>query len=331
MARVVQVGLGPVGQRIVRYALGRDVGTLRYVAAVDPAPDKVGRDLGELCGLGRLGVKVKPDLRAALGRRRADVAVLSTVSDLKRIEPQVAEMAEAGLSVVSTCEELVYPWRQAPRIAGRMDRLCRQHGVACLSTGVNPGFLMDSLPCALTAVCQSVRKVVVQRLQDASPRRVPFQKKIGAGLRRAEFRRRLKSGVLRHVGLPESMDMIAGRLGWKITRSTEVIRPVVAERRITSGYTPIEPGMVCGVEQIGRAYVDRRQVIKLVFRAAVGEPRSEDVVEITGEPSIRSVIPGGVNGDVATCAIVLNAVPSVLAAEPGLRTMVDVPLVAFSG
>jgi hypothetical protein len=331
MVKLIQVGLGPVGRKIVRYALARQDSGLKFVGAVDPAPDKVGKDLGELCGAQELRIRVKKDLASALGKRKADVAFLSTVSGLERIEPQVAEIARAGLNVVSTCEELSYPWRTAPAISRRIDAVCKKHGVTCLATGVNPGFLMDSLPCALSAVCQNVRKVVVQRLQDASPRRIPFQKKIGAGLTRAEFRRKVKEGVLRHVGLPESMDMIAARLGWKLTRSTETIRPVMAAKKITSGYVPIEKGMVCGVEQIGRAYVGKKEVIKLLFRAAVGEPVSQDVVEITGEPNIRSVIEGGVNGDIATCAIVVNAVQSVVAAEPGLKTMVDVPLVAFTG
>ena len=331
MVKLIQVGLGPVGQKIVRYALEREASGLKFVGAVDPAPDKVGKDLGELCGAKKLRIRVKEDLASALGKRKADVALLSTVSGLDRIEPQVAEIAKAGLNIVSTCEELSYPWRTDPKISRRIDAVCKKHGVTCLATGVNPGFLMDSLPCVLSGVCQSVKKVVVQRFQDATPRRIPFQKKIGAGLTRAEFRRKVKEGVLRHVGLPESMDMIAARLGWKLTKSTEIIRPIMAEKKITGGYVPIEKGMACGVEQIGRAYVGKKEVIKLHFRAAVGEPVSEDVVEITGEPNIRSVIAGGVNGDIATCAITVNAVQSVVAAEPGLKTMVDVPLVAFSG
>lgn len=331
MVKLIQMGLGPVGQKIVRYTLARENSGLKFVGAVDPAEDKAGKDLGELCGAKKLGVRVKKDLAAALGKRKADVAFLSTVSGLERIEPQVAELAKAGLNIVSTCEELSYPWRVNPKVSRRIDAVCKKYGVTCLATGVNPGFLMDSLPCALSAVCQSVKKVVVERFQDATPRRIPFQQKIGAGLTPAQFRKKIKEGTLRHVGLPESMDMIAARLGWKLTKSTEIIRPIMAEKKITGGYVPIEKGMACGVEQIGRAYVGRKEVIKLHFRAAVGEPVSQDVVEITGEPNIRSVIPGGVNGDVATCAIVVNAVQSVVAAEPGLKTMVDVPLVAFSG
>ena len=171
----------------------------------------------------------------------------------------------------------------------------------------------------------------MKRFQDASQRRVPFQQKIGAGLTRAQFRKKQAEGTLRHVGLLESIDMIAHAIGWKLTKRTESLRPVIAKARITSGYTPIMPGMAAGVEQIGRGYVGSREVIRLHFRAAVGERRSFDRVEIKGVPDTVSEIDGGVNGDIATCAIVLNAVRSVMAADAGLKTMLDVPAVAFSG
>jgi 4-hydroxy-tetrahydrodipicolinate reductase len=327
MIRVIHVGVGPVGQRLARYAAARK--ELKIVGAVDPAPDKVGRDLGELCGIERLGVQVHPNLASALRAHRAHVALLTTVSSLERIRPQVEEIAAAGLDIVSTCEEMVYPWKTRPALARAIDAACSRHGATALSTGVNPGFLMDFLPLALTGVCQSVEKVRVQRIQDASVRRVPFQQKIGAGLTPAEFRKKKAEGTLRHVGLTESMHMIAARLGWKITRTVETLNPVMATRRITGGYVPIEPGMAAGVEQIGRAFINRREVITLEFRAAVGEPESFDRIEITGEPNISSTIAGGVNGDTATCAIVLNSIPAVLAAEPGLKTMVDLPIPAW--
>lgn len=327
MIRVIHVGVGPVGQRLARYAAARK--DLKIVGAVDPAPDKAGRDLGELCGIERMGVQVYPNLAAAQRAHRAHVALLTTVSSLERIKPQVEEIAAAGLDIVSTCEEMVYPWKTRPAVARAIDAACCRHGATCLSTGVNPGFLMDFLPLALTGVCQSVEKIRVQRIQDASVRRIPFQQKIGAGLTPAEFRKKKAEGTLRHVGLTESMHMIAARLGWKLTRTVETLNPVMATRRITSGYVPIEPGMACGVEQIGRAFINRREVIALEFRAAVGEPESFDRVEITGDPNISSTIAGGVNGDTATCAIVLNSIPAVLAAEPGLKTMIDLPIPAW--
>ena len=329
MIKIVQIGLGPLGQKVARFLLERP--NLKLVAVVDPAPDKVGKDAGRLCGLKRLGVTVAKDLRTALRDKKADVAVLTTVSDLKRIEPQIVGLAAAGLPIVSTCEELSFPWDTSPAISRRIDAVCAKHGVACVGTGVNPGFLMDLLPSALTGVCQKVEKVRVQRIQDASIRRVPFQRKIGAGLTLAQFRKKKESGALRHVGLTESMHMIARALGWKLSKTTESLNPVVAKSRITRGYTPIKPGMACGVEQIGRAFVGRKEVITLEFRAAVGEPKSFDAVEITGTPSLTSVIEGGVNGDIATCAIVLNAVAAIRKVSPGLKTRLDLPAVTCRG
>lgn len=327
MAKVIIVGLGPLGVRTVQSAAERP--GLEIVGAVDIAPHLAGRDLGEHCGLGKLGIAIAPTLKAALGRRRADCAILTTVSSLARLEPQVAEAARCGLNVVSTCEELIFPYQTAPEIAARLDAICTQHNVTCLGTGVNPGFLMDLLPAVLTAVSQEVRKVTVQRVQDAAVRRVPFQQKIGAGLTRAEFRARQAAGTLRHVGLTESVHLLAHALGWQLTRVTESLKPVLAEEPVAGGDTPITAGMARGVEQIGRGYVGGREVIKLHFRAAVGEPRSFDRIEIKGRPDTVSEIVGGVHGDVATCAIVLNAVRSVIAAGPGLKTMLDVPAVTY--
>ncbi len=328
MIHVVQVGLGPLGQKAVRYALAR--GTIRIVGAVDPAPDKAGRDLGELCGLKPLKLIVRPTLAQACRGRKPAVAVLTTVSSLARLEAQVLELAGAGLHIVSTCEELSFPWKTAPALARRLDAACRARGVACVGTGVNPGFLMDYLPAVLTAVCQKVDRVRIQRFQDAAPRRVPFQKKIGAGLSRAAFLAKVRDGSLRHVGLTESMHMLAHHLGWPLDRTAESLRPILAGRDIRTGYVPIRRGQACGVEQIGRGYRGGREVLRLHFRAAVGEPESFDKVEIVGEPSFTTVIPGGVNGDVATCAITLNAIRSIVRAAPGLRTMVDLPPVGYT-
>jgi len=246
------------------------------------------------------------------------------------LEPQVVELARAGLNIVSTCEELSFPWKKQPQIAKRIDTICKQHGVACIGTGVNPGFLMDFLPCILTAVCQHVKCIRVTRFQDASSRRIPFQQKIGAGLPLAEFRTKVAAGTLRHVGITESLHMIARHLGWKLTRVTESLHPVIAKRAIRSGYKPIRRGQVCGVEQIGRAACKGREVLKLHFRATVGEPVSFDRVEIAGEPSFTSLIAGGINGDIASCAITINAIRSIVKAAPGLRTMIDLPPAGFT-
>lgn len=327
MINVVQIGLGPLGQKIVRYASERS--GIKIIAAIDPAHDKAGMDLGKLCSIGSMGITVCENLQTAMKGKKADVAILSTVSSLKVIEKQIEEIAIKRLNIVSTCEELSFPWSIQPRIAERIDKTCQKQNVACVGTGVNPGFLMDYFPCVLSSVCQKVTRITVKRIQDASNRRVPFQQKIGAGLTRLQFKDKEAEGTLRHVGLIESLQMIAQSLNWKLDRTTESLNPVIAKQTITSGYVNIDKGYACGVEQIGRGYIGKKEVIRLHFRAAVGEPEPVDSIEITGEPTIKSVIPGGINGDIATCAITVNSLRSILNVKPGLKTMLDLPVPGY--
>jgi 4-hydroxy-tetrahydrodipicolinate reductase len=306
---------------------------LRLVGAVDKDPSLVGRGLGELCRLptnaAEAKIRVTSSLLDALEAEKADAALLTTTSDLELIAPQIMDVIACGLHTVTTCEELVYPWRTAPRLAAEIDGAAKKRSVCVLATGVNPGFMMDTLPVALSALCQRVDAVKVYRIQDASIRRLPFQKKIGAGLTPSEFAAREREGTVRHVGLTESMHMIASRLGWELDRTEEVLTPVIAEHRIESESMIVEPGMAAGVQQIGRGFSERAERITLIFRASIGEPYPHDTVEIFGEPNLVSRIEGGVNGDVATCAVALNAVLRVAGAAPGLKTMVDIPPVSY--
>ena len=326
--KIIQVGLGPIGQEIVKYTVERK--GIEIVAAVDPAADKVGRNLGELCSLDeKLGVKVSPTIDSAVEGSKPTVAILTTVSRLEEIIPQVEEIAGYGMNVVSTCEELAFPWTRKPELAKRLDEIGRKHNVSILGTGVNPGFLMDFLPLVMSGVCREVKSIKVSRIQDASSRRIPFQKKIGAGLTREEFEEKRKAGTLCHVGLTESMQMIAATMNWHLEKTEDILSPVIADSEITGGYRKIGPGMAAGVQQIGRGYLQGKELITLEFRAAVGERNPHDTIKIKGTPEITSTIKGGLNGDVATCAVTLNAVKSIIPAAPGLRTMADIPVVSF--
>lgn len=325
--KVVQIGLGPLGQKIPVY-IGQRRG-IELVGAVDVDPNLQGRDVGELCGLDLMDIRISASLDECLKTVKPDVAILTTVSTMERITPQILEIVKHKLPVVSTCEELVYPWDTSPELAGRIDEAAKKANVAVLGTGVNPGFLMDALPVFLSSVCQQVETVHVERFQNAAFRRIPFQKKIGAGLNLEEFETLKQSGTLKHVGLTESIQLIANAMGWKLTRTEDLITPVIAEKEIKTDALTIPEGFAAGVQQIGRGWVGNEEKITLHFRAAVGEPESYDRVEIKGEPHISSTIKDGVNGDVATCAIVLNALQQIIKATPGLRTMADIPITAF--
>lgn len=326
--KVVQMGLGPIGNKVTQYLLERD--SIEIVGAIDTDPGKAGQDIGILAGLEPIGVKVTANLSQVLSNGKVDVVVLTTTSSLSKTYEQLITLIPYGVNVVSSCEELSYPWLTHPELAAQLDKLAKENNVAVLGTGVNPGFLMDFLPIAMTGICRSVRKVHVERTQDASFRRIPFQKKIGAGLTVDQFEQKVQEGTLRHVGLTESIHMIAARIGWKLDKTEDIITPILAEKPVTCESMSIEAGKVLGVQQIGRGFAGGAEVITLAFRAAIGEAGSRDRILVEGVPAIDTCIEGGVNGDVATCAILVNAVQAVAKARAGLRTMADIePISCF--
>jgi 4-hydroxy-tetrahydrodipicolinate reductase len=328
--RLLHVGLGPIGAGVVRQAAERR--GLTIVGGVDLDPAKAGRDLGDVVGLGRrLRAPVTADIKSALKATRPDVVVLCTSSALRAIVPQIAVIVGARKPIVSTTEELAYPWFSQRRLASRIDALARKRRVAVLGTGVNPGFVMDALPIALTAVCERVERITVARVQDASIRRLPFQQKIGSGLSEAEFEAHVRSGKVRHVGLTESIAMIGDSVGWKVDRISDEIHPRIADARVSSEFLTVEPGRVCGIIQDGVGYVKGEPLIRLHMEAYLGAPKSYDSVDIEGSPRLSMKIAGGIHGDIATAAIVVNSIPKVLAAPPGLHTMRTLPLPSFFG
>ncbi len=323
--KVLQFGLGPIGNKVTQYIAGRAY--LEIVGGIDIDPDKVGKDVGELAGLDPVGAIVTDDAGKLLGESDAEAVVLTTTSSLESIKPQVLEIVEQKKNVISTCEELSYPWITGPEISKEIDEAARANGVTVLGTGINPGFLMDALPVALSGVCREVKSVLVERIQDAQYRRIPFQKKIGAGLTTEGFARKKEEGTLRHVGLTESIHMIASSLGWTLDKTEDIIEPIIADQTTSTDAMTIKEGDARGVCQTGRGWMNGEEVVTLVFRAAIAEPDPRDRIFISGTPDIDSTIKGGVNGDIATCAITVNAIAPTVKARPGLLTMTDMPTV----
>jgi 4-hydroxy-tetrahydrodipicolinate reductase len=328
--KVLHVGLGPIGAAIVRQASRR--AGLTIVGAVDLDPALSGRDVGDVASLRRrLGVKVSADLTTALRTLRPDVAIVSTTSSLSRALPLFEAILKAKVPILSTTEELAYPVKAHAALAKRIDAAAKRGRVAVLGTGVNPGFVMDALPIVLTAVCADITAIEVDRVQDARIRRVPFQRKIGAGLTPEAFAAAVKAGAVRHVGLAESIGMIADAVGWKLDRVSDQVRPKLADEPISSGDIVVARGAACGIVQDGIGYRKGKPLVTLHMEAYLGAHESYDEVRIMGTPQVTARLAGGVHGDIATAAVVINSIPKILQAPPGLRTMRDMVLPSFAG
>lgn len=327
--RVVQYGVGPIGASIAR--LMRQKRALEIVGAIDKDPSKIGKDLGELAGASDApwGVAVSDDASAVLDGR-VDVVVHSTSSYLESVMDQLISCLDAGCCVVSTCEELAYPFRKHPELAAKLDAAAKEEGVTLVGTGVNPGFVMDKLVLTLAAAAQRVDSAKATRIVDASHRRLPLQKKIGAGMTPDEFRTQVAAGVIKHHGLPESVAMVADGLGFAIDEISETIEPVIATERVRTEFLDVAAGQVAGVHQIARGTAAGKQRVFMELKMYVGAKDPADTIELEGEPRLALVIPGGTHGDLATAAVVVNTIPVILAAPAGLRSSRDLPLGFFA-
>ena len=315
---IAQYGIGPIGAEIARLLLSKP--WVKLVAAVDIDPNKIGKDVGDVIGLGRqAGVKVTRDLD-----EKVDVVCHSTGSRLREVSAQLEDLLGRGAHVVSTCEELSFPIDAV--IRGRLDQTAKANKVTLLGTGVNPGFVMDKLPLTVTSVCQKIDSVDIIRIQNASTRREPLQRKVGAGMTTDEFRKAVDAGKIKHMGLRESLMMVGHGLGVDFEHvSDEKIEPIVATKEVVTQYLKVAPGQVAGVHQTidGRGKIN----VRLELRMYVGaEDVAADRVVVKGVPDIEMEIKGGVHGDRATAAMVVNALPRVIKAQPGVLTMDDISI-----
>jgi 4-hydroxy-tetrahydrodipicolinate reductase len=327
--RAIQYGIGPIGASIVK--LLREKQAIEIVGAIDNDPAKIGKDLGEVVGASDApwGIKVSGDARGVL-EQSADVVMHTTSSSLPKVMEQLLACVDVGSCVVSTCEELSYPYRTHPELAAKLDHAAKESGVALVGTGVNPGFVMDKLVITLAGVSQRIEHAKALRVVDASKRRLPLQKKIGAGMSVEEFRAKVKEGVIKHVGLPESVAMVADSLGLAVDQITESIEPKVATERVQTEFLTVEAGQAAGVHQIARGLADGKELIYMELQMYVGAKDPADTVELTGHPNISLVIPGGSHGDIATASVAVNSIPAILEAPSGLRTSRDLPIGFFS-
>ena len=320
---VVVMGLGFIGQEIARAAHASPELTL--VGAVDRSPLLVGRKVGELIGVPSIAFKVSSQLEEALGRHRGAVLLHATGSRLPQVMDQLLAAIRAGLSVVSTCEELSFPHLKHSDLAERLEREAKKANVSVLGTGVNPGFVLDRLVATAGQVCGEIRRVSATRVVDARSRREALQRKIGAGLSEDEFTELAEKEQIGHVGLTESAALCALGLGIDCDDFEEEIVPMIAEEDISGAAFPVSKGRVAGICQTAIGLDGEQERVRLQLTIAVGAENPRDHIAIESDPPIELEVKGGVAGDRATANVVVNAAPRMTSADAGLLTVLELP------
>lgn len=327
--KIAQFGLGPIGIETLKLASTKP--WVEIVGAIDIDPDKIGRSLSEITGDPSIrNASVHRSLDDLIAKVKPDVIFHTAVSKLSAAFSQVEPMVRCGINVVSSCEELLFPQLREPELAVKLDKACKGGSARLLGTGVNPGFVMDVLPVCLTGMCRKVTAVHVQRIVNAATRRGPLQKKIGSGLAPAEFERLFNEGKAGHAGLQESAALIAHCLGWKLSELVETGKAMVASHAIRTRFVEVKKGQCCGLHQKVVGKVNGEIRLTLDLKMYLDAPNPHDACQIEGDPPLNLVINGGVAGDGATVAALVNSAPRILKAAPGLLLMTDIAVPAFA-
>jgi hypothetical protein len=327
--RFAQFGMGPIGVESVKLAL--DKGWLECLGAVDVDPKKIGKTVADLTGDSRSGAaRVYASFDELCDHAKPDVVLHTAGSKANLSIEQITPIVRRGVNVASTCEELLFPQLRAADAAAKLDALCRQSGARIVGTGVNPGFVMDVLPVCITGVSRSVRSIRVERVVDASTRREPLQRKIGSGMAPEAFRRLFAEGKAGHAGFRESIALLGHCMGWPFDDVSETCEPVVAQRMIRTKFLEVSPGQSCGLHQRCIGKIRGETKIELDLKMYLGADDPHDAIRIEGEPPLDVLLRGGVAGDQATVAALINVIPRLLEAAPGLKLMTDLSVPAWT-
>jgi len=330
--RVVQWGLGAMGSGMARLVLEKD--GLELVGGIDMRPDYVGKDLGEVLGAGRkLGVTVTNDPSSVLDKAKVDLVVIATTSWTKEQLSDLKMILSAGINCISIAEEMAAPEAQSPELAAEIDTLAKKHGVSILGTGVNPGFVLDLLVVTLSGVCHQVERIEASRVNDLSPYGPTVMKTQGVGTTPEQFAAGVADGsIVGHVGFPESIRMISDALGLGVTRIEQTREPIISKVYRETPHVKVAPGMVAGCAHVAVGYAGEKAVVKLVHPQQI-HPHLEgqgtgDYINVYGKPEIHMSTGPEIAGGIATMGVAVNMIPHVVAATPGLKSMVDLPVPA---
>ncbi|MGE5559704.1 MAG: 2,4-diaminopentanoate dehydrogenase [Chloroflexota bacterium] len=328
--KVAYWGLGAMGGGMVKLAATKK--GIEAVAAVGTNPAKIGKDLGEAVGLDRkLGVTVKGSLKEAVAGTRPDVLLLSTKSFVREVYPQIIEALDLGMNVVTIAEEMAYPWANAPELADKIDAHAKAKGLTVLGTGVNPGFILDTLIITLTMGCYDIKKIRAARINDLSPFGTTVMQTQGVGTTVEEFNKGIADGsIVGHIGFAESMSMIAKALGWKLDRIEQAKEPIITEVYRETPYVKVQPGMVAGCRHTAKAYMNGEVVMEFEhpqqIHPQLAGVETGDYIWIEGTPNFNVANKPECPGGIGTIATAVNVIPHVINARPGLLTMVDIPV-----
>lgn len=329
--KVILWGLGAMGGGIGKM-LAKKKG-VDIVGAIDIG-DKLGKSLYDVVPGIERGDREDVIVKTAeetIVPGAADIVVVCTDSFTAKVFDKLVFVMERGMNVITSAEEMAYPQAQEPELAKKLDEIAKKNGVTVLGTGINPGLIMDLLVILWTGACESVDHIVSKRQNSLSPFGPAVMEEQGIGISVEEFEARKADGTMAgHVGFAESTMMMCDALGWKIDKFWQDMEPIVTDVDRKSPYGFAAAGSVAGVAMKGWVDVEGETKIEMDHPQQI-EPEqvgivTGDYVDIKGVPEVHMVNTPEIEGGIGTMAMIMNTIPHVINAKPGLKTMIDIPV-----
>jgi 4-hydroxy-tetrahydrodipicolinate reductase len=322
--KIVQYGLDPLGTEILRNLAGRS--DFEVAAAIDSDATETDLSISEatqipgfeeapvLCSFEDLPQSARPD------------AVFHTAgTGIKDTLEQLKPICESGASVVTSCDEMLFPWHREPELASEIDAICQREKVKVAGAGTDPGAAFNHLPISLAHLTGNIRSVSVESVSNAADRRSAVQDRIGYGLDPETFHEGWANGELGITGFHESLLIVAHSIGWHIPALDQWCEPILAEREFKLPQITVKSGQVCGLYQMIRATIPTGESIQYELRLMLEAEEPNDQIHIVGEPPVEVSVPGTIQGEAANAWALIKTLPRLQQLTPGVKLITDLP------
>lgn len=330
--KVLIWGFGAMGSGMATMLLKKK--GVEIVGVCDAHPDRVNKNFKEVINATdskHADIIISDDIDSLIKSTKADVALLATDSFTKSAYDKIVKLLEAKINVVSTAEEMAYPYVNQPELAKKMDEIAKANGVSVLGTGINPGLIMDLLVVCLSGCMEEVDHVLARRVNSLSPFGPAVMEEQGVGMELDKFNElNAKNELAGHVGFKESVGMIDAAIGFGLDKFEQQMKPIVTEVDRKSPYGFAGAGCLAGVNMTAQGYVNGEVKVDMQHPQQIephlGGTNTGDYIVLEGNPRVNMAITPEVDGGIGTIAMCVNMIPQTINAEPGLKTMLDLPV-----
>jgi 2,4-diaminopentanoate dehydrogenase len=330
--RIAQYGCGKMSVYTMRYAMEKGA---EIVCAFGRSPHNLGKDIGDIAGVGKTGVLVQDakDAAAILKETKPDACIITTASLMQDLKGPFMDCAESGVNAITTGEEAFYPWNSSYKTTQLLDALAKKNGCTLCGSGYQD-VLWGNLITTLAGATHTIKKIIGASSYNVEDYGIALARVHGAGLSLADFEKEIAAE--QEPFLPSYMWSVNGwlcsQLGLTVKEQTQTCVPQTHDTELRSEtlQMTIPAGHATGMSAVVTTITEEGVVIeaKCTGKVYAAGEFDQNVWTIQGEPNTEVIINRPATVEL-TCATIVNRIPDLIAAAPGFTTTDKMPTNAY--